>query len=187
MDYKIIRNKKFVKRDKKYWDKVNQRERLFLLKEEKFFKKNPNKASGIRWTSFRQRWDRYQFFNGAKDLKLFCNRLYLKFTLNNIFVTLTTSRNKTLYTLSSGILGFTGKKKISLNAIYNLTRAISYKCLSLKIDKLVLYFNYLSRFRHYLFKPLLKGLLFNNVEIGGIIPYTGVSHNGLRKRKQRRK
>lgn len=102
-------------------------------------------------------------------------------------MTLTTSRNKTLYTLSSGILGFTGKKKISLNAIYNLTRAISYKCLSLKIDKLVLYFNYLSRFRHYLFKPLLKGLLFNNVEIGGIIPYTGVSHNGLRKRKQRRK
>lgn len=174
-------------RVKKDWSKVNQRERAFLIKEEKFFKQNPKQASGYRWTSFRRRWDRYQFFHGAEDLKLYCNRLYIKFTLNNIFVTLTSNHSKALYTLSSGVLGFKGKKKTSVNAVYNLTRAISYKCLSLKIDKLVLYFNYLNRLRHYLFKPLVKGLLFNNVEVGGIIAYTGISHNGLRKRKQRRK
>ena len=113
--------------------------------------------------------------------------MYIKFTLNNVFITLTNSRNKALYTISSGVLGFRGKKKVSINAVYNMTRALSYKCLSLRITKLVLYFDYVLRLRHYLLRPLLKGLLFNNVEVGGIVAYLGLSHNGLRKRKQRRK
>jgi ribosomal protein S11 len=171
----------------KDWTKVNLRERAFLFKEDKFFKQHPEAQIGFRWTSFRRRWDRYQFFHGAEDLKLFSNKLYIKFTLNNIFLTLTTNVSKVLYTISSGILGFTGKRKTSINAVYNLTRAISFKCLSLKITKVILYFNYINRLRNYLFRPLVKGLLFNNVEVGGIIAYTAFSHNGLRKRKQRRK
>jgi ribosomal protein S11 len=180
-------DKSFKRSRIKDWSKINAKERLYLNREEKFFKANPALAVGHRWSVFRHRWDRYQFFNGAKELRLYCNRLYIKFTMNNIFVSLTNNHSKVLYTLSSGVLGFRGKKKTSINAVYNITRAVSYKCLSLKITKLVLYFDYVLRLRHYLLRPLLKGLLCNNVEVGGIIAYTGLSHNGLRKRKQRRK
>lgn len=108
---------------------------------------------------------------------------YINKTKNNIFLTCTDSTGNVKFQFSGGLIGMKGPKRNTPNAAELVGRRfgkeaeiVGYKSLHLKIK------GALDGF----VKSAIRGLQVYPLDLLQIEQIKGVSHNGVRKRKQRR-
>jgi small subunit ribosomal protein S11 len=106
--------------------------------------------------------------------------VYLKETINNIFIAVKNRKNRLLYSKSSGVVGFKGKKRFRSFAAVALIKNLASKIRFKSIRVIVL-----SKISKNM-KTMLKNLHKSGVKIAYIKERIPVPHNGLRLPKPRR-
>lgn len=116
--------------------------------------------------------------------KIHFGYLYIRSLCNNLILTCSNTIGNPMFTLSSGIFGFHGTKKMSQLVVDTiLTKCIvNLKSLACKFIYIKLY-NMDNTFN---FELLFKQLLENKIQITEIAEYQLIPHNGCRSPKKRR-
>lgn len=162
--------------------------RTGLLAKAEFFEKNLKLVGrDKKWFDFVKQYSSVSSSFRLTDAELFAKRLHVRFGLNNIYLTLSNKFGQPVLTVTSGVLGYKGKEKKSTNAVYSLGRASVTRCFGLNWRRIIIYITFVRRLSTTVLKSLLKGVLFNRIRIVAMRPYVKICHNGMRKKKQRRK
>jgi small subunit ribosomal protein S11 len=134
----------------------------------------------------------FKFFKiKAKTLKEDKRRLrriakvWVRFSTNNVFFNITDSKNKLLTYFSSGLIGFCGPTKTSSFALDQI------------LDKVVLFFKkkkfkstqliFLSGMFNYKSKSVVDSMLNKGLFVRSVTYRINSPHNGLRRRKAKRR
>lgn len=112
-------------------------------------------------------------------------RLRVRFTLNNMFVSLASVSNKNLINVSSGVLGFKGTTKLTTYAVERMAVYISKFMRRRRYRNLYLIFN--SGAIGYKSKLFVETLIRNALVIKYLTVSDAVPHNGVRPRKAKRR
>ena len=107
-------------------------------------------------------------------------QIYIKVTLNNIFVTYFI--NNKIYTKSIASLGFKGKSKQTIYAYKTFAESILKDLQNLSPNQSIIVNLYIKSLSKKL-KPLYHIFKVNNIKINKIYDTTSQSFNGCRKRK----
>lgn len=107
-------------------------------------------------------------------------QIYIKVTLNNIFVTYFI--NNKIYTKSIASLGFKGKSKQTIYAYKTFAESILKDLQNLSSNQSIIVNLYIKSLSKKL-KPLYHIFKVNNIKINKIYDTTSQSFNGCRKRK----
>lgn len=107
-------------------------------------------------------------------------QVYIKVTLNNIFITYFI--NNKIYTKSIASLGFKGKSKQTIYAYKTFSESILKDLQTLNTNKSIIINLYIKSLSKKL-KPLYHIFKTNNIKINKIYDTTSQSFNGCRKRK----
>jgi len=112
-------------------------------------------------------------------------KITVRFTLNNLFVTLSTNSGKNLITFSSGSVGFKGTTKLTSYAIERVALNVSKFLKKRRLKSLYLVFN--SGAVGYKSKIFIETLIYNSLIIKYLTVSDSVPHNGVRARKTKRR
>lgn len=112
-------------------------------------------------------------------------RLRVRFTLNNMFVSLSSFSNKNLVNVSSGVLGFKGTTKLTTYAVERMALYISKFMRRRHYKNLYLIFN--AGAIGYKSKLFVETLIRNALVIKYLTVSDSVPHNGVRPRKTKRR
>jgi small subunit ribosomal protein S11 len=116
-----------------------------------------------------------------KDLSI----LRVRFTLNNLFVTLSNSAGKNLITTSSGALGFKGTTKLTTYAIEKVGLFLVKFMRKRRYRNLYVIFN--SGAVGYRSKLFIETLIYNSLIVRYLTVSDSIPHNGVRPRKTKRR
>lgn len=129
---------------------------------------------------------------GKKEVKYFFGKsgtcvLYLRLTRTNVFLTFTDLKKHVVRCVTSGSAGFIGNKRQKKNA-YVLGPILLklypfFKFYNIKSVILVLKSNFVYSYLFYLFKELS----FRGIKIIRLIDRITKPHNGMKKKKKKRK
>jgi ribosomal protein S11 len=112
-------------------------------------------------------------------------RLRVRFTLNNMFASLSSVSNKNLINVSSGVLGFKGTTKLTTYAVERMAVYVSKFMRRRHYKNLYLIFN--SGAIGYKSKLFVETLIRNALVIKYLTVSDAVPHNGVRPRKSKRR
>lgn len=112
-------------------------------------------------------------------------KLRVRFTLNNLFVTLSNNSEKNLITFSSGGVGFKGTTKLTTYAIEKVALQVSKFLKKRRLKNLYLIFN--SGAVGYKSKIFIETLIYNSLLVKYLTVSDAVPHNGVRARKTKRR
>lgn len=108
-------------------------------------------------------------------------KLYIKTTLNNIFVTIVTPTQILTQTLSA--LGFKGKSHQTIYAYKMLAEKNVLDLMKISNTTKILHLNIYANTLNSKLKPFLKIYNTNNIQIQHIYDITPIPYNGCRKKK----
>jgi small subunit ribosomal protein S11 len=108
--------------------------------------------------------------------------VFVSCTFNNILITVSSVKGKTLLFSTGGLLGLNGSKRSSSFAGQALGLTLGKKLLFLGIRFLYIKLNGFGNAR----KPVLKGLVASSLKIIALKDQTVIPHNGCKLKKQRR-
>ena len=111
------------------------------------------------------------------------NRLYLRMTINNVFISLVKKLNSLVVTKSSGICGFSGRQKRTRIACVTILTELCKIITFLSLNNIFLYFNGCFKWRRLILKIIFK----YKIKIKCIVENFKVSLNGCKAKKKRRK
>jgi len=162
------------------------KKRFFSLFSKNWLTSRFTKYSQRRLLAFRflkKKLKRSRFFFRRRSLKMV--RLILKFTSNNIFLTVSDTNNKILTYFSSGSVGFSGPTRTTSFASEQI---VAKACKFLKKK----HFEYvhlivLSGIFNYKSKSVLDSIMSHGVQVRALTYRIGVAHNGIRARKTKRR
>ena len=155
----------------------------YKYKEYNKKKKFKNKTnSSIKYIKIKQYSCKYfkQLYANLNSTQNKLIKVYIKVTLNNIFVTYLF--NNKIYTKSIASLGFKGKSKQTIYAYKTFAETILKDLLNISANQPVIINLYIKSLSKKL-KPLYHILKTNNIKINKIYDTTSQSFNGCRKRK----
>ena len=112
-------------------------------------------------------------------------KVRVRFTLNNLFVTVSTNSEKNLITFSSGGLGFKGTTKLTTYAIEKVALHISKFLKKKRLKNVYLIFN--TGAVGYKSKIFIETLVYNSLLVKYLTVTDSVPHNGVRPRKTKRR
>lgn len=112
-------------------------------------------------------------------------RVTVRFSLNNLFVTVSNNLGKNFITFSSGSLGFKGTTKLTSYAIERVALNVSKFLKRRRFKNLYLVFN--SGAIGYRSKIFIETLVYNSLIIKYLTVSDSVPHNGVRSRKAKRR
>jgi len=112
-------------------------------------------------------------------------KVTVRFTLNNLFVTLSVNSGKNLITFSSGSVGFKGTTKLTSYAIERVALNVSKFLRKRRLKSLYLVFN--SGAVGYKSKIFIETLIYNSLIVKYLTVSDSVPHNGVRARKTKRR
>lgn len=141
--------------------------------------------SGRRAFNFRFFMSKIRKRNENRKKLLRLSKVWVRFSANNIFFSITDPKNKLLTYFSSGSVGFSGPAKTSSFALDQIiSKVVSFfKKRKLKSVNLIFLNGVLSyRARSVIDSIIRRGLLVKSVTYKVKLP-----HNGLRKRKAKRR
>ena len=166
-----IANNKKIKNLKYKYKKYNKK---------KNFKNKTN--STIKYIKIKQYSCKYfkQLYTNLNNTQNKLIKVYIKVTLNNIFVTYLF--NNKIYTKSIASLGFKGKSKQTVYAYKTFAETILKDLLNFSANQPIVINLYIKSLSKKL-KPLYHILKANNIKINKIYDTTLLSFNGCRKRK----
>jgi small subunit ribosomal protein S11 len=110
-------------------------------------------------------------------------RIYIRNNSKTLFFTLTDKAGQVLCSISSGMVGFKGSKRLGTPAVDSLSRRVAAfaKQLNMKTISVVV------RVTNNLFNITAMKVFFDNgLRVAKIIERIPISHNGLRFKKSRR-
>jgi small subunit ribosomal protein S11 len=107
---------------------------------------------------------------------------YVYTTFNNTLITITSIAGKTILFGSSGLLGLKGAKRSTTYAGLSIANTLGRKICESGVYFLQVRLKGFGNSR----KFVLKGFIKANLKIISIKDYNSISHNGCRKKKQRR-
>ena len=155
----------------------------YKYKEYNKKKKFKNKTnSSIKYIKIKQYSCKYfkQLYANLNSTQNKLIKVYIKVTLNNIFVTYLF--NNKIYTKSIASLGFKGKSKQTIYAYKTFAETILKDLLNISANQPVIINLYIKSLSKKL-KPLYHIFKVNNIKINKIYDTTSQSFNGCRKRK----
>jgi len=109
----------------------------------------------------------------------------VRFTLNNLFITLTNKLGRNLVSFSSGSVGFKGTTKLTTYAIEKVALQASKFLKKKRMRNLYLIFN--SGAVGYKSKIFIETLVYNSLLVKYLTVSDSIPHNGVRPRKTKRR
>jgi small subunit ribosomal protein S11 len=112
-------------------------------------------------------------------------KIWVRFSTNNIFFNITDSKNKLLTYFSSGLIGFCGPTKTSSFALDQILDKVIFffKKKNLKHTQLI----FLSGMFNYKSKSVVESIINKGLSIRSVTYRINTPHNGLRRRKAKRR
>lgn len=113
------------------------------------------------------------------------SKIWIRFSSNNIFFSITDSKNKLLTYFSSGLIGFSGPTKTSSFALDQIVdKAFSFFMKkNIKTIRLI----FLSGMFNYKSRSVIESIVKKGLFVRSITYRINAPHNGLRQRKAKRR
>jgi len=145
------------------------------------FKKHSQKRA-FNYKFFRLK-SKLLFENKKKLVKI--SKIWVRFSSNNIFFSITDSRNKLLTYFSSGLIGFGGPTKTSSFALDQIIDKVFAFFLKKNLKTVQLIF--LSGMFNYKSRSVVESITKKGLFVRSITYKINAPHNGLRQRKAKRR
>jgi small subunit ribosomal protein S11 len=143
------------------------------------------KHSQKRAFSYRLFRFKSHFLAESKKKLIRISKIWIRFSSNNVFFSVTDSKNRLLTYFSSGLIGFSGPTKTSSFALDQVVDKVFSFFVKRNIKTIQLIF--LSGMFNYKSRSVVEALTKKGLFVRSITYKINVPHNGLRQRKAKRR